>query len=132
MFHIGDKVRIIHDTNGSSIDDVDTIKRIHLSTSNIVLCELHHHWSVYPSTSLELVDASDYPEVQVYNVGDIVQLTKVKSDVTYKIVNVRQHTSPSGTPTIMYRVYKSTDDEREGSSYLVHVDGIASITYSLF
>lgn len=132
MFHIGDTVRVIHDTSGHSIGDVDKIKRIHLTKSGTVLCELHHHWVIYPAESLELVTASDYPEVQIHNVGDIVRRTKGDDDVTYKIVSVRPHISPSDASTILYRIYESNDDERTGSSHLVHADAITSITYSLF
>lgn len=132
MFHIGDTVRVIHDTNPSGIGKVDKIEDIHLTKDGIILCELRHQWCIYTDTSLELVEASDYPEEQTHNVGDIVRLTTDNSCNTYRVVTVRQHTISPGIPTILYRLYNSNDDERSGSRHLVRADELTSVPYSLF
>lgn len=66
MFKVGDRVRV---KDGSSHLESDKIRRVYLSKNGDVLCELHHHWDIYPSTSLELVSASDHTETQLHNVG---------------------------------------------------------------
>lgn len=127
MFKVGDRVRV---KDGSSHLESDKIRRVYLSKNGDVLCELHHHWDIYPSTSLELVSASDHTETQLHNVGDIVQL-KNGDDTTYRIITVQTFTPATGAPELLYRIYATDDVERKHRK-TVKAKDITSVTYSLF
>lgn len=135
MLSIGDKVRITNDYNGSdfSIGDEDVIIGAYASPVGIIRYALKEHIHTYPDTSLELIVESDYPEKQIYRVGDTVQIGSEQApyESIGQVIAVRWDADYGGLNIIFYSV-RICSGELKSCVYWLRECDISPYQYSLF